>query len=638
MKNIRDNILQFIKSKTVTGCLQIKGDWGSGKTYFVNNVIVPELKKDEYSKIPVILSLFGLSSVKDIHFGLLNSYINAMNDLKKSITDDMNRGLDYLDLKYGSNKAIFNFNLRDDEELIYKIIPKENVVLFLDDVERFINKDNVEELMGVINNLVEVRGYKVIIIYNDNYMKNNETLSSKSDFKEKVIDYVVKYSPSFDEKLNILVKSFDSEEFNEFFKKEKAIGIFNPENYPTEYRKHFSNLRIIRSILSTFFIVFQHYKDFLDKDKRTELKLLYYLTFIVGTSIEFKTDKISDADCHNLNVYTDNFDNIDLGYNEQPENILFDDTEEDEEEKKERKLKNVKDNQYAKSFYKRYVKKFNQNIVFHPQLYNHITTGCEIDFVALDCNLLDCVSEFSEDICPGNIIVDEMLKGLWLYDDNNFTEDLTKLLEYTEKGELKKCVYYANATYILLRFKEITGLNDDELKDKIKGGIDLYFSKNKIENDEKLFLQHAFGSNNWAVEYMINKIDEQNDIYSEEAIDELQRLFINDMEQFADRFKDGKYHRSDFYNTSILEHICNDEVAKKMAKLTPNEVYILSEFIEQRYKPEFANNLNLEILFLNFIKKALEVVPKDNKKLSTNLINKILKPKINEAIKIISKK
>lgn len=634
MKDIKENILQYIKSKTTTGCLQIKGDWGCGKTYFVKNVLIPELKKDEYAKVPVVLSLFGLSSVKDIHFGLLNSYINAMNDFKKSITDDMNRGLDYLDSKYGSEKAIFNFDLHDEEELIYKIIPCENVVFFLDDVERFMNEDNVEELMGVINNLVEVREFKVIIIYNDNYKKNNEALSIKSDFKEKVIDYVVKYSPSFDEMLGILVDQFKSDEYTNFFKKKTVIEIFNPENYPIEYRVHFNNLRIIRFIISIFFEIFKYYKDPIIKDEKTELKLLHYLTFIVGISIEFKIDEINDVDCRSLNVYTDKFNLEDFGYNEEDNNPFCDKTE---EELNKLKSKEIKDNLYAKRFYERYVKKFNQNIVFHPQLYNHITTRSKIDFISLDNNLSNNVTELGTDFNQGNIILDKMLRGLWQYDDEEFEKDLSGLMRHTENGELFKCVYYANAAYILLRFKEIIGLNEDELKDKIKSGIDLYFSNNKIENDEKLYLEHTFGSNNWAAEYMINKIDEQNDIYSEKAIGHLQKLFVNDMEGFVDRFKDGKYHRSDLYNISILQHICSDEVSNKIIALTPYEIYILSEFIEQRYKPEFANFLNKEIEFLDFIKATVDNnIPNDNKKLSTNLINNILKPKVDNAIKIIS--
>lgn len=627
MENIKDNILQYLNRDTTTGALQIKGNWGCGKTYFVKEELFKELLKREKPIIPVMISLFGLDSVKDIHYSLLNSYINIMNDKKENVTDDMNRGLDYLDFKYGSDKAIFNFNLHDEEELIYKIIPRENVVFILDDVERFMNESNVEELMGAINNLIENRRYKVIIIYNDDFKKDDKSTYIKSNFKEKIIGCTVKYSPSYDEMLGIMVKMFNCTEFENFMRKDEVLNIFNPENYPKEYKAFFNNLRIIKFILTIFYNVYLHYKG----DEKAESRLLYYLTFIVGTSIEYKTDKIDDADCHNLDVFTDKLDLDDFGYNDERENLFTDETDAESKREKEKK---ENDNLYAKRFYDRYAKKFKQNIVFHPQLYYHITAGKNIDFEDLDKNLSKAVSEFSSDASQGNIIIDNMLKGFRFYDDNTFSDDLIKLLNYTEKGDLKGCIYYVNAAYILRRFKEIVGLSEEDLKEKIQCGIDLYFSKNKIEKDERLHLEHTFNPDNWPVDYLIKKIDEQNDIYSNENIEELKDLFVNDMKEFVNRFKDSRYFRSEFYNIPILEHICSDEVFKKITELTPLEVYLLSEFLENRYKPEFKDDLKIEIKFLDFVKNAIKEVPKDNKKLSTNLINNTLRPEIDKAIKI----
>lgn len=627
MENIKDNILQYLTCDTTTGALQIKGNWGCGKTYFVKEELFKELLEREKPIIPVMISLFGLDSVKDIHYSLLNSYINIMNDKKGNVTDDMNRGLDYLDFKYGSDKAIFNFNLHDEEELIYKIIPRENVVFILDDVERFMNESNVEELMGAINNLIENRRYKVIIIYNDDFKKDDKSTYIKSNFKEKIIGCTVKYSPSYDEMLGIMVKMFNCTEFENFMRKDEVLNIFNPENYPKEYKAFFNNLRMIKFILTIFYNVYLHYKG----DEKAESRLLYYLTFIVGTSIEYKTDKIDDADCHNLDVFTDKLDLDDFGYNDEHENLFTDETDAESKREKEKK---ENDNLYAKRFYDRYAKKFKQNIVFHPQLYYHITAGKNIDFEDLDKNLSKAVSEFSSDASQGNIIIDKMLKGFRFYDDNTFSDDLIKLLNYTEKGDLKGCIYYVNAAYILRRFKEIVGLSEEDLKEKIQCGIDLYFSKSKIGNDEKLYLEHTFSQNNWPVDYLIKKIDEQNDIYSDEMIEKMKDLFVNDMEGFVNRFKDSRYFRSEFYNTSILEHICSDEVSKKITELTPFEVYLLKEFIEYRYKPEFKDKLEPEIRFLNLVKNAIEKVSKDNKKLSINLVNNILRPTIDNALKI----
>ena len=110
---------------------------------------------------------------------------------------------------------------------------------------------------------------------------------------------------------------------------------------------------------------------------------------------------------------------------------------------------------------------------------------------------------------------------MWQYDDDTFSDDLMKLLDYTKEGNLQGCIYYVNAAYILERFKEITNLSEDNLKENIQCGIDLYFSKNKIETDERLHLEHTFNPDNWPVNYIIKKIDKQNYIYSNENIDQL---------------------------------------------------------------------------------------------------------------------
>lgn len=47
MENIKDNILQYLTCDTTTGALQIKGNWGCGKTYFVKEELFKELLERE---------------------------------------------------------------------------------------------------------------------------------------------------------------------------------------------------------------------------------------------------------------------------------------------------------------------------------------------------------------------------------------------------------------------------------------------------------------------------------------------------------------------------------------------------------------------------------------------------------------
>ena len=178
MEHIVKNIVEYLKTQKSEGAFHVKGEWGSGKTYFFKEIL-PGKIKDDVDRIQVMISLFGLGSVKEIPFRLLNAYINKKSELTGSVSEEMNRGLDYLDMKYGVDRKLFGINLHDEDELIYNIIPKDKVYLCLDDVERFVTDNNVEEIMGTINNLVENMGYKVIVISNDHYQTKDQVAAVK---------------------------------------------------------------------------------------------------------------------------------------------------------------------------------------------------------------------------------------------------------------------------------------------------------------------------------------------------------------------------------------------------------------------------------------------------------------------------
>ena len=195
MNHIVENIIAYLNSANTEGAFHVKGEWGSGKTYFFKEIL-PEKIKGQVDRIQVMISLFGLESVKEIPFRLLNAYVNKKSELKEGISKDLDRGLDFLDMKYGVDRKLFGLELHDEDELIYNIIPKDEVYLCFDDLERFVSSKNVAEILGTINNLVENLGYKVIVISNDHYnINDNDADFIKSQFKEKVIGSAMAFIP-----------------------------------------------------------------------------------------------------------------------------------------------------------------------------------------------------------------------------------------------------------------------------------------------------------------------------------------------------------------------------------------------------------------------------------------------------------
>ena len=376
MENIVNSIKTYLKSENTEGAFQIKGDWGCGKTFFIKEILPNKL--NGIDRIQVMISLFGIGDVKEIPYRLLNAYINKMKEQDGNADEDMNRGLDYLDLKYGIDRKFLGINLHDEDELIYNIIPKDKVYLCLDDVERFIKKDNVEEVMGYINNLVENLGYKVIVILNENYHTNdNEVENVKSNFKEKVIGKSMTFVPNIREIFYSVVETYKDNSFSAFMKRDDISELFMPINRNKQIQRDFENIRTMKFAVSNFKDVFEHFEDALEKDQTdyTFRSLKYYLAFIIGVSIEYKKGKITEEDCHDIDIDTEIFSLDYLNDNDisdQEVLNLFNDIENTEDEKEKLKKQKEYNDIYRRRFYKVYANDVNQPSVYHGELYNKI--------------------------------------------------------------------------------------------------------------------------------------------------------------------------------------------------------------------------------------------------------------------------
>lgn len=185
-----EQILKIIKkyiSKNETNyAILLDGEWGTGKTYFIREKLIPLLKKDyknekkEKNKVfklknktvkfknkkPIYISLYGIEDVKEIsksiYISLLGEKNNKWISAPINITQFLNPDIDYSKIT----------------EVLEQFIQLENNVIIFDDLERC-NID-INLCLGYINNLVEHNNIKVIIVANEkeigklNYDKNYE--------------------------------------------------------------------------------------------------------------------------------------------------------------------------------------------------------------------------------------------------------------------------------------------------------------------------------------------------------------------------------------------------------------------------------------------------------------------------------
>lgn len=80
--HITDYIDRYIREKRSSTSIMISGGWGTGKTYFVKNKVIPYLKDNHESKRVVYITLNGISSISQLEkrFRLAVSRLSKKNN------------------------------------------------------------------------------------------------------------------------------------------------------------------------------------------------------------------------------------------------------------------------------------------------------------------------------------------------------------------------------------------------------------------------------------------------------------------------------------------------------------------------------------------------------------------------------
>ncbi|MBW4514061.1 MAG: KAP family NTPase [Timaviella obliquedivisa GSE-PSE-MK23-08B] len=270
----------------------LKGQWGSGKTWFTNRYCerFQESEQEENEQRYFYISLYGvttLSEIEDKFFQLLHPIRSSKG---MAITGIILKGL----LK-GALKIDLTGDGRDDGTWNIQIpeinLPKhlENVnqsILIFDDLERC--KIDLGSLLGYINYFVEHQELKVILIANEDELFKNINYQV---IKEKLIGRTFGVSLDFEGALeNFITRTNDS-----------GVKTFLSDNtklIKDLYDKaEYGNLRTLRQIILEFERIF---KTLPDRAKRKIELLQDLLKLLIVFSIEIKQGTVYPKDISNL--------------------------------------------------------------------------------------------------------------------------------------------------------------------------------------------------------------------------------------------------------------------------------------------------------------------------------------------------
>lgn len=198
-------IKNYLENDKTHSAIMLTGAWGSGKSYYIQNVLTNELNKCNHDV--AIISLYGLKTIAELNKSIYLE-LRAKKTLKKLASKNKNKETKKSNKlfnwlrKYGKEAAsgtalvgktiikgvagFFNVPVEfsdKDLEKLYTSINLNGKLIVLEDLER--SGIDIIEIMGYVNNLVEQDGVKVLLVANE-----DEIIKSKNDIDEEQDDIV----------------------------------------------------------------------------------------------------------------------------------------------------------------------------------------------------------------------------------------------------------------------------------------------------------------------------------------------------------------------------------------------------------------------------------------------------------------
>lgn len=241
-----DAFRSYLDTPATEHALLLTGRWGSGKTFLWRNNLEPAAKVK--GRPTAYVSLYSCNSLEDVTVQL---YLG----LVEPPPEDSVSGL----LRSVSGTASFAFSLFREERApllsdkswqnAHATTVKDLVICF-DDLER--SAIPVEKLLGYVNELTERHSCKVLILCNEEEMRERE---SYEKFKEKTVGRTISVQVDYPEVVASIIGRYTSSEAYHKFLQDNAETVVQ-----TFERSGTRNIRLARLGLSWMHIVYTELK------------------------------------------------------------------------------------------------------------------------------------------------------------------------------------------------------------------------------------------------------------------------------------------------------------------------------------------------------------------------------------------
>ncbi|HCA8529908.1 TPA: hypothetical protein MYH71_004349 [Klebsiella variicola] len=250
----------------------LKGEWGVGKTHFWKRYYSKKNKAKEIQQIAyAYVSLFGVNSINEIKKEIYQNtvpinellYRETVYSKSEILAGKLLSSLPRL-LKYNKITKLlfkyigFDFNFYGikssdlSSSLEYSFVNR--YLICFDDLERRGKSLDLKDFMGFIDNLARDKHCKLILIFNENNLKDNDEERLFNEYREKVVDVDIMYNPGVADNVKRVFHSND-QNFSHILSAASELQI--------------KNIRILNKIKKILY-TYDHLLNFSRKEVRRE--------------------------------------------------------------------------------------------------------------------------------------------------------------------------------------------------------------------------------------------------------------------------------------------------------------------------------------------------------------------------------
>ena len=228
---LSEYILHYLKEDRTKSAVMLTADWGTGKSYYIQNELIPFLRKEENGSYScIVVSLYGLKSVEEISKSL---YLESRMKFLPKGSEGYATGKFAVKTVVKGITSFLGVDLsKTEEELqeLYQSVDLSGKLIILEDIER--SGISILEVLGYINNLVEQDEVKVLLVANeDEILKYHDSEPDKYgqthkipdentvtylETKEKTVGDTISYFGDIKTAISNLILSFGNEILNRF--------------------------------------------------------------------------------------------------------------------------------------------------------------------------------------------------------------------------------------------------------------------------------------------------------------------------------------------------------------------------------------------------------------------------------------